>query len=267
MKTYRKLIESLPSKTIVFIFGRFSPPHLGHVLLIKTAQKLAQRNNADCVIYVSRTQDAKKNPLSLDRKLHYLQLMFPGVHFVGSNEQIKSPFEAAKELNKKYSSVIMVAGSDRVAEFSTLLNKYNHKEYEFKSIKVVSAGDRDPDSDATSGMSASKMRQHAAKGEFDLFKQGLPFNIRSIVAKKLMNDVRQGLGLDIIKEQIKIPYNSLREKYFKGQIFQIGESVQSLNGEKFVIVKRSANHIVVKDSVGKIYSKWLNEIYQEETND
>ena len=41
--------------------------------------------------------------------------------------------------------------ADRVKEFDNLLNKYNGKEFNFDSIKVVSAGDRDPDADDVTG--------------------------------------------------------------------------------------------------------------------
>ena len=75
MKNYRQLLKELPSKTIVLVFGRFNPPTVGHELLIKVVKKVASNNNADYAIYVSRTQDKKKNPLSVERKIHYLNLM------------------------------------------------------------------------------------------------------------------------------------------------------------------------------------------------
>ena len=73
----------------------------------------------------------------------------------------------------------MVVGSDRVTEFDTLLNKYNgvngrHGYYGFDNIEVVSAGERDPDAEGVTGMSASKMRAAAVDGDFDTFKMGVP---------------------------------------------------------------------------------------------
>ena len=79
-----------------------------------------------------------------------------------------------KELQNNYGKVVLVVGSDRVNEFKTLLNKYNGKDYTFDSIEIVSAGDRDPDANDVSGMSASKMRMLAAAGKPDEFKKGLP---------------------------------------------------------------------------------------------
>jgi nicotinamide mononucleotide adenylyltransferase len=255
-------MESLPSKTVVFAFGRFNPPTTGHQLLVQFVKKLATKNRADHIIYASRSHDAKKNPLPVDRKVHYLGLMFTGIKFVAANDQIRTFIEAAKELNKKYKNIIMVAGSDRVAEYDRILNKYNGDLFNFDSIKVVSAGERDPDADDASGMSGTKMRALATKGDFDTFKKGLPSTLRDIDARRLMNDVREGMGLDAIKEQVKIPFNALREKYFKGEIYHIGSIVESINGEKFEVVKRGTNHLLVKDSEGNVSSKWLSEVVQ-----
>ena len=259
-------MESLPSKTVVFAFGRFNPPTTGHQLLVQFVKKLASQNRADHVIYASRTQDTKKNPLNVDRKVHYLNLMFPNTRFVGASEQVRTFIEAAKELNKKYKNIIMVAGSDRVPEYEKLLTKYNGTEFHFDSVKVVSAGERDPDSDDVSGMSASKMRSVASKGDFTQFKKGLPSTLRDIDARRLMNDVREGMGLESIKEQIKLPFNALREKYFQGEIYKVGEIVESLTGESLEVVKRGTNYLLVKDSAGAVSSKWLNEVTQGTNN-
>jgi nicotinic acid mononucleotide adenylyltransferase len=261
MKKYRQLVESLPSKTIVFAFGRFNPPTAGHLLLVKMVKKLAQQSKADHVIYASRTQDAKKNPLSVDRKLHYLNLMFPNTNFKGANEQERTFIEAVKSLNKRYKNLIMVAGSDRVPEYTKILEKYNGTEFKFDSVKVVSAGERDPDADDASGMSASKMRTLASKGDFEQFKKGLPGTVRAIDARRLMNDVRGGMGLDPIKEQIALPVDTLRESYFRGEIYNVGEIVESA-GEQFEIIKRGTNYLLVKDQDGKTQSKWIHEVIQ-----
>lgn len=262
MKTYKSLMEAMPSKTIVFAFGRFNPPTTGHQLLVQFVKKAAQQSRADYAIYASRTQDAKKNPLSVDRKLHYLNLMFPNTKFVGASEQVRTFIEAATELSKRYKNLIMVAGSDRVPEYKKILDKYNGDVFNFDSVKVLSAGERDPDSDDVSGMSASKMRAVALKGDFASFKSGLPSTMREIDARRLMNDVRTGMGADPIKEQIKLPHNDLREKYFRGDIYNVGEIVESINGEPFEIIKRGTNYLLVKDENGKIQSKWLHEVDQ-----
>lgn len=267
MKNYRTLVESLPPKTIVFAFGRFNPPTSGHELLIKAVKKLAIMNKANYVIYASRTQNSKKDPLPLDKKLHYLNLLFPSTNFVGASPVVPTFIHAAKELNKKYKNLIMVAGSDRVAEYKQILEKYNGKEFNYDSIQVISAGERDPDSDSASGMSATKMRTAASKGDFISFKKGLPSHVRDIDAKLLMNDVRIGLNLEPIKEQIKLEVDDIREQYFRGEIFKIGELVES-NNKVYTILKRGANHVLVEDKEGNRTSKWItdiNQIKQEDT--
>lgn len=262
MKRYKQLVESLPSKTIVFAFGRFNPPTTGHELLVRFVKKLAQQSRADHIIYASRSQDAKKNPLSVERKLHYLNLMFPGTNFKGANDQERTFIEAVKSLNKRYKNLIMVAGSDRVPEYTKILEKYNGIDFHFDSVKVVSAGERDPDADDASGMSASKMRALAAKGDFAQFKRGLPAAVREIDARRMMNDVREGMGLEVIKEQLKLTINELREKYFRKEIYNVGDIVESVNGEKLEIVKRGTNHLLCKDEQGNIQNKWIHEVVQ-----
>ena len=227
MKKYSQFLKELPNKTVVFAFGRFNPPTTGHELLIKAVKKLAATHKADHAIYASKTQDSKKNPLTVDKKVHYLNLMFPGTHFVAANEQERTFIEAVKNLNKKYKSLIMVAGSDRVPEYEKILTKYNGKEFHYDTVQVISAGERDPDADDATGMSASKMRAAASKGDYNHFKQGLPSTMRDIDGRRLMNDVRMGMGLESIKEQINLVKNDLREQYFRGEIFNIGDIIIS----------------------------------------
>lgn len=258
MKNYKQLIKELPSKSVVFAFGRFNPPTIGHELLFKAIKKIAASHNADHVVFASRTQDKKKNPLPVERKVHYLNLMFHGMNFVAASSEIRTFMEAAKALNKKYKNIIMVAGSDRVQEYTKLLNTYNGKEFKFDSIQVISAGERDPDSDDASGMSASKMRAAASKGDYLTFKKGLPSSIREIDGKLLMNELRQGMGLESIKEQVKFSVDELREKYFRKEIFNIGQFVES-NEQIFEIVDRGTNYVTVVNESGELSKKWIQD--------
>jgi nicotinic acid mononucleotide adenylyltransferase len=261
MKNYKQLLESLPSKTIVFAFVRVNPPHIGHELLVQFVKKLALKNNSDHIIYVSRTQDVKKNPLSVDQKLHYLKLMFPGINFVGANDQQRTFMEVAKALNQKYKNIIMVGGADRVPEFKRLLEKYNGKDFHFDSIQVLSAGDRDPDSDDVVGMSATKMRDAASKGDFNTFRKGIPSSMRDIDVKRLMNDVRTGMKLDPIKEHFKLSTDQIREKYYNKKILNVGDIVESFSGQEFRVLKRCTNHVLCEDENGNIHNKWIYEIH------
>ena len=179
--------------TIVFAFVRFQPPTSGHELLIKVVQDTAKAHHCPYVIYVSKTQDHKKNPLSIDQKMLYLNKFFPGVNFVAAGPTTRTPIEAAKELNQKYTELIMVAGSDRLESFKKLLNDYNHKEYEYNNIDVVSAGARDPDSDDVSGVRGTDVRQAALDNNFEAFKQNLPSTADDATAQQLMSAVQAGL--------------------------------------------------------------------------
>lgn len=259
MKNYKQLIKELPSKTVVFAFGRFNPPTTGHELLVKTVKKLAAAQNADHAIYASKTQDSKKNPLDVNKKVHYLNLMFPKTHFIAANAQERTFIEAIKTLNKKYKNLIMVAGSDRIAEYEKILQKYNGSEFHFDTVQVISAGERDPDSDDATGMSGTKMRALAAKGNYAQFKQGLPSSIRDIDGKLLMNDIRLGMGLEIIKEQVKFTVDSIREQYFKGEIYNIGQFVES-NETRFEILDRGSNYLVLVDTSGNTSRKWIQDV-------
>ena len=113
----------------------------------------------------------------------------------------RTVFDIATALyNQGYRDIYMVVGSDRIREFDTLLKKYNsvkgrHGFYKFNNIEIVSAGERDADADDVSGMSASKMRAFAEKGDLDSFKQGVPTrNARE--AEQLYKDVRKGMGIN-----------------------------------------------------------------------
>jgi nicotinic acid mononucleotide adenylyltransferase len=258
MKKFKQLIKELPSKKVVFAFGRFQPPTTGHELLVNAVKKLAG-TTADHVIYASKTEDKKSNPLPVARKVYFLKRMFPKTNFVAASAEVRTPIEAAKELNKKYKNLVLVAGSDRVASFQKLLNDYNGKEYHYDTIEVVSAGERDPDSDSASGMSGTKMREAAKKGDLEMFKRGLPHTLTTVDAKRLMNEIRVGMGLDGIKESIKFEANELREMYRNNEIFKLGDLVEDTNGV-YEIVDRGTNYLTVVDQEGTMQKKWLTEV-------
>jgi hypothetical protein len=228
-------------------------------LLVKTVKKLASTGSADHAIYASKTQDAKKNPLSVDKKVQYLGKMFPSTKFVAANQNVRTYIEAVKELNKKYKNLVMVAGSDRVQAYQELLNKYNGKEFHFDTIEVVSAGERDPDADDASGMSGTKMRNLASKGDYASFKKGLPSTLRDIDGKRLMNDVRLGMGLEVFKEQVRFDVDALREEFFKGKIYTVGQFVESDN-QRYEILDRGSNYLVLVNSTGETCKKWIQDV-------
>lgn len=184
-------LDEAASKTVVISFGRFSPPTVGHEKLVNKINDVAMKMSADAAIYASHTFDTKKNPLTYNSKIKYLQQAF-GKSIRKSNA--KTIIDVAKELSGQYGTLVVVVGSDRIAEFQTLLNKYNGKDFTFDSIQVISAGDRDPDADDVSGMSASKLRSLVAQGDFVTFRMGLPKKLQSS-AQKLYDELRTNMKI------------------------------------------------------------------------
>ena len=160
--------------TAVFAFGRFNPPTIGHEKLIQKVQSVASKVNGKGYIFLSHTDGTAKDPINLTTKLSYLRQHFqsdPKLSFgdIRANTIIKVMKVLEQEGRTR---IIMIAGDDRVMQFQKLLNQYNGKptksgniEYTFDSIEVVSAGQRDPDADDVTGVSASKAREFAMKGQ------------------------------------------------------------------------------------------------------
>ena len=176
-------------KTAVFTFGRMNPPTVGHEKLVNKVRKVSKIVKGTPYVFLSKTSDKKKNPLLYRDKLKYSKSAFGNIV---QDHKGRNIFDLMKDLEKRFDSVNMVVGSDRVSEFESLLNKYNGKEYDFDSITITSAGERDPDDEGVAGMSASKMRQAASDDDFDSFKKGLPRPLQRN-AKKVYDTIRKNL--------------------------------------------------------------------------
>ncbi len=192
--SFKEYLKESPNNGVVAAFGRMSPPTIGHGLLVKKVIDTAKANHCDHVIYLSKTQDPKKNPLDVDTKVKWAKQMFPRVNIKAANSDIQTFIDMAAALNTVYSVLYLVAGSDRVPEYQKLLDKYNGTEFHYEKILVVSAGERDPDADGASGMSATKMREAAKNNDLSSFKKGLPEHMSSS-AQRMMDDVRKGMKL------------------------------------------------------------------------
>ena len=238
MKDYRQLIKELPSTTLVCALGDFDPPTTAHELLVKTVNRLAEQKNTDHVIYAS----TKDSLIQEDKKEQYLKLMFPKTKFKSVNESKIS--NLLEELSKKYKKIVIVAGSEQVAGLKKLVKE---------NTQIIAINEKNPDSNYT------KMKQLATKGLYEEFKKKLPSTIRELDGRRLMNDVRVGLGLEPVKEQLVLVKDKLREQYFRGEIFNEGDIVES-NGEQFTIVKRGSNHLLLKEESGKLVSKWIQDV-------
>ena len=210
MKTYKSFMTEEKGDTAIFTFGRFNPPTLGHEKLIIAVANVARREGGEYFVYPSHSQDPKKNPLDQTTRVKYMKKMFPKHKENIITSTGKTALEIASELHdKKYTNLVMVVGSDRVKEFQSMLDRYNgdenkaHGFYDFDTIKVVSAGERDPDAEGVSGMSASKMRESAVEGDFKTFRSGIPSSLNDKDTKKMFNDIRKGMRLSVVKEGSK----------------------------------------------------------------
>tara|TARA_B100000212_G_C27203928_1_gene459984 strand:- start:36 stop:581 length:546 start_codon:yes stop_codon:yes gene_type:complete len=180
-------------KTCHFTFGRFNPPTIGHEKLLKAVA--SQAGSGDYLIYPSQTFKKPNNPLPYEYKIEIMQKMFPWAK-IETEACCNTIIKVAQDMMmKEYTDIVMVVGSDRVADFDKLLQKQNSIDYAFKTIKVISAGDRDPDGDGASGMSASKMREAAKNVKTTEFIQGIPDTLDTDEKMELMQKVRSGMGL------------------------------------------------------------------------
>ena len=265
MRKFSDLYEA--PQTLVFAFGRFNPPTTGHEKLIKKVASVAGSNPYR--IYPSFTTNPKKDPLPHALKVAYMRKMFPKyAKNIMANKKIRMVFDIAVDLhNKGHRSIVMVVGSDRVAEFDGLLNKYNgvngrHGYYGFDNIEVVSAGERDPDAEGVSGMSASKMRAAASDGDFDSFKTGVPSGFKD--ALKLYNDVRKNMGIREEKDMGKMTdFETLRDLYLTGKLWNIGDIVEA-KGVSGKVINKGTNYLSFVDENNKVHKTWLYDIVERD---
>ena len=256
-------------KTVFFTWGRMNPPTIGHEKLLTVLSRKAGNN--PYFVYLSQSSDPKKNPLSYKDKIKVARKMFPRhARRIMLDMKIKNLFDLLTKLyDMGYKNVTMVVGADRINEFDILIKKYNAKKgkhgfYNFRNINVVSAGDRDPDAEGATGMSASKMRAAAGKGDFTSFSQGLPKTFSNADAKNLFNTVRKGMGLKEQKEyknHIQLnPISETREQYVTGDLYSVGDKVIVKESDEVgKVTHLGANYVIVeKSNVQKRY--WLDAI-------
>jgi nicotinic acid mononucleotide adenylyltransferase len=176
--------------TAVITWGRMNPPTAGHEKLVNKLRKASRFHGGKPFVFLTKTFKKPKDPLPYRDKVKLAKKAFGNIV---KDHKGKTLIDLMKELEKKYDDLYVVVGSDRVSEFETLLNKYNGKDYTFSSITILSAGERDPDAEGVSGISASKMRKFAADDDYDSFAKGLPSLIRGSTAKKAFDLVRKNL--------------------------------------------------------------------------
>jgi hypothetical protein len=209
---FRDFLQEQKEKHAVMAFGRMNPITVGHEKLVNKVKDIADKVGGTAHIVVSHSQDSKKNPLTSAQKVKHAKRAFPGVNVSASSPDAPNFLAQAAKLHKQgVTHLHMVGGQDRVGEFHKLLHKYNgvkgpHGSYNFKKIEVHSAGDRDPDAEGVEGMSASKMREHATKGNFKKFRSGVPSSMSDQHAKEMYDHVRKGMKID---EDVDVDFEEL----------------------------------------------------------
>ena len=259
--------------TLTVAFGRFNPPTVGHGKLLAAAKKAA--TGGDLKIYPSRTQDPKKNPLDPDMKISFMKKMFPDYSDnIVNDDQMKSIFDVLVNANGDYKNVNIIVGSDRQAEFENLATKYNGELYEFENIRVISAGMRDADAAGVEGMSASKMRKAVVDGDFDTFRQGTPKELKDNDTQALFNAVQSSMKVKAKKKVAEMweiapkqDPRGLRENYYAGNVFNLGDIVENLNtGLVGEIVRRGTNHLICVTKENYMFKSWIRDVMEAVVN-
>ena len=251
--------------TLTVAFGRFNPPTTGHEKLLNQVAKSSDED--DYIIVPSRSQDAKKNPLDADSKVGVMRQMFPKhSEKIVNDPANRTIFDVLKKAhNDGYAGVRVVGGADRQKEFDKLVNTYNGKLYKFDKVEVVSAGDRDPDADDITGMSASKQRKAAAEGDLKSFMKGIPSTMEKKAAEDLYKNIRKAMqikeGWNLWEIAPKFDWEGLRENYIGEKIYQIGNLVENLNtGLIGRIIRRGANHLICVTENNFMFKSWIKDV-------
>ncbi len=284
MKTYKQLLETTKSKHAVLVFGRFQPPTIGHAKVIEHA--LA--TDGDPHIVVSHSQNSKTDPLTADEKVDILKKMYPhkAKHFSASNTENPTIFHKLGQLHQDgYTHVTVVTGADRQKEFQDKLNEYNgkfkvsgdgktKKGYAFNKIKVMSAGERNPDAQGAEGISGTKLRQAALNGDFGTMRKNMHSNITDDHIHQLISKIQTRTKKQETPKPDKIkvsesylneelyfgkPLKSLREEYKTGKLYAIGDMVECNDGQIAEVVNLGTNYVTLL-SEGKTFKSWLPDI-------
>ena len=269
MKKFKELSEQ--KGLMVMAFGRMNPPTIGHLKLCDKVKSVA--GSSPYRIYLSQTV-GPKDPLPFPKKIAYAKKSFPKhARAIQVDKSVKTFIQAAQKINQEgYTELIMVAGSDRISEFQRLLDRYNGQPdragnvvFDFPDgVRVVSSGERDPDSaDPTEAISASVMRAAAQSGDFETFKKGTP--LKETDAKKMYMDVRKAMGVREERDMGDMTdFETVRDMYLTGKIWNAGDVVEA-KGVIGEVVRRGTNYLSFVDEGGKVHKAWLHEIELNET--
>lgn len=248
-----------PSGDVVTVaFGKFNPPTKAHKNLLNALKQAASGGNF--YVFPSRTQDGKKNPLPPDVKIEYMKAMFPEyAERIIDSEEFTTIFDVLSFLNQEgYTAINIVCGAERCSEIDNLAKKQNGQLYNFSSINVVSSGPKDPDAEENSSVA----RKAAASGDFEAFKKAMPAGVQPKLIKQLFGELGGSLE---VKETWQIAPDldskGLRENYVFGNLFKVGDIVESCNtGLRGEIIRSGANHLICVTEDGIMFKSWIKDV-------
>ena len=253
--------------TLTIAFGRFNPPHLGHLQLMNTAAGSVEGKKDDYMIVPSRSNDPKKNPLDPNTKVDMMKTMFPQhANNIMNDTNARTIFDVLNGANNAgYANVKIVGGADRVKEFTKLANNYNGKLYDFDKVDVISSGERDPDGEGVEGLSASRMRLAASENDFKAFSKGLPKDLDKDAKKQIFTAVRSSMGINeewgIWEMAPKFDLQTLRENYVDNIIYKLGELVENVNtGMVGRIIRRGTSYVICVTENKMMFKSWIKDI-------
>jgi len=254
-------LKEAKEKKVVFSFGRMNPPTAGHEKLANAVTKEAKASGADARIYLSHTQNNKKDPLSYKDKVKYAKKAFGSAV---KSSRARTIIEIAKELEADgYTDITLVFGDDREGEMVNLIKKYNGKEFNFNSISSKSAGKRDPNAKGVEGISGTLLRDYAKQGNYKKFAGALASKLSDADKKAIYNEIRKVFS---IKEDVEFERIAFREAYLVGDIFNVGDIVVDLNlNEEFEIVEQGTNFLYCKGADGNVHTKWISDLTEKKS--
>jgi len=165
---------------VVFSCGRANPPTLGHLKVVETMRRLARERDADVMVFLTKTVDAKRNPLAPEVKVEMAKRAF------GCDVRLTtSPYSALEELQAAgVTEATFVIGEDRRDRF-LLMEKYATEGGIKLRYEVVSRTEED--------VSATAARDAVTRDDFETFKSLVP-SPDGDFARDLFRAVGLGLG-------------------------------------------------------------------------
>jgi hypothetical protein len=181
-------------------FMRGNPIHIGHQTVVDQVVNSAANHGGGHTVYLTRSHDHKKNPLTPEQKLQYAKMAFPN-----ANIELTSPdaptilHQASKLHGQGVNNLHVHVGSDRVEQFRQLLSHYNgqrgnHGFYKFDSINVYPVGsERSDEDEGVAGASATAMRDAAQRGDRESFYAMAPTNLTADQKEQMLQDTAAGM--------------------------------------------------------------------------